>query len=60
MIIEHEGASVRLEFPLNMNGITFLILGTKTKQAREGHVINEIVLSLGGPMNGVVTGPVVV
>jgi hypothetical protein len=36
------------------------ILGIKTKQATEGHVINEIVLSLGRPMNGVVTGPVVV
>jgi len=59
-IIEHEGATVRLEFPRNMNWITFLILGTKTKQAGKSHVINEIMLSLSGPMDGIFTSLVVV
>jgi hypothetical protein len=33
-----------------MNGIILLMLGTKSKDVREGHVVQTIVLPLGGPM----------
>jgi hypothetical protein len=39
-----------LDLPFHMNGIILLMLGTKSKDVREGHVVHTIVLPLGGPM----------